>query len=101
MCRHYKADELLAMGALNRVVKPDALMPAARELAKTMAAKSREYSRRPSVISMPCSSATALSKARQHLSLTAIAQSSRRGPDCMNAIATPSSGSTIRAICPP
>ena len=30
------------MGALNRVVKPDALMPAARELAKTMAAKSRD-----------------------------------------------------------
>ncbi len=42
MCRHYKAEELLAMGALNRVVKPDALMPAAQELAKTMAAKSRE-----------------------------------------------------------
>ena len=42
MCRHYKAEELLAMGALNRVVSPDALMPAAHELAKTMAAKSRE-----------------------------------------------------------
>lgn len=42
MCRHYKAAELLAMGALNRVVKPDELMPAARALAKTMAAKSRD-----------------------------------------------------------
>ncbi len=42
MCRHYRAEELLAMGTLNRVVKPDGLMPAARELAKTMAAKSRE-----------------------------------------------------------
>lgn len=42
MCRHYKAEELLAMGALNRVVGRDELMPAARELAKTMAAKSRE-----------------------------------------------------------
>jgi len=42
LCRHYKAEELLAMGALNRVVKRDELMPAAQELAKTMAAKSRE-----------------------------------------------------------
>ena len=39
-CRHYKAEELLALGVLNRVVKPDQLMTAARELAKTMAAKS-------------------------------------------------------------
>jgi enoyl-CoA hydratase/carnithine racemase len=39
-CRHYKADELLAMGVLNRVVKSDQLMTAARELAKVMAAKS-------------------------------------------------------------
>ena len=39
-CRHYKADELLAMGVLNRVVKADQLMAAARELAKSMAAKS-------------------------------------------------------------
>lgn len=39
-CRHYKADELLAMGVLNRVVKSDQLMAAARELAKSMAAKS-------------------------------------------------------------
>jgi enoyl-CoA hydratase/carnithine racemase len=39
-CRHYKADELLAMGMLNRVVKSDQLMTAARELAKSMAAKS-------------------------------------------------------------
>ncbi|MGB8684605.1 MAG: enoyl-CoA hydratase/isomerase family protein [Candidatus Binatus sp.] len=42
MCRHYRAEELLAMGALNRVVKPNALMPSARELAKTIAAKSRD-----------------------------------------------------------
>src|SRR5580693_8985342 len=42
MCRHYKAEELLAMGALNRVVNPDELMPAARELAKALAAKSRD-----------------------------------------------------------
>jgi enoyl-CoA hydratase/carnithine racemase len=42
MCRHYKAEELVTMGALNRVVKPDELMPAAQELAKTLAAKSRE-----------------------------------------------------------
>ena len=31
MCRHYRAEELLAMGALNRVVKPDGLMPAGRK----------------------------------------------------------------------
>jgi len=42
MCRHYKAEELIAMGTLNRVVKSDELMPAALELAKTMAAKSRD-----------------------------------------------------------
>jgi enoyl-CoA hydratase len=42
MCRHYKAEELLAMGALNRVVKPEELMPAARELAKALASKSRD-----------------------------------------------------------
>jgi enoyl-CoA hydratase/carnithine racemase len=42
MCRHYKAEELLAMGALNRVVKSDALMRTAGELAKTMAAKSSD-----------------------------------------------------------
>ena len=30
------------MGALNRVVKSSELMPAARELAQTMAAKSRD-----------------------------------------------------------
>jgi len=39
-CRHYKAEELLAMGLLNRVVKSDQLMTEARELAKAMAAKS-------------------------------------------------------------
>ena len=42
MCRHYKAEELLELGALNRVVKPDGLMSAARDLAKTLAGKSRE-----------------------------------------------------------
>jgi enoyl-CoA hydratase/carnithine racemase len=42
MCRRYTAGELLAMSALNQVVKPDALMPAARDLAKALAAKSRE-----------------------------------------------------------
>jgi len=43
MCRHYKADELLAMGALNRVVKSNELMPSsAPRAAKTMAAKSRD-----------------------------------------------------------
>lgn len=41
-CRHYKAEELLAMGVLNRVVKSEQLMTAAQELAKTMAAKSPE-----------------------------------------------------------
>jgi enoyl-CoA hydratase len=39
LCRHYRAEELLALGVLNRVVKPDELMPAARELARTMCAK--------------------------------------------------------------
>lgn len=39
MCRHYSAAELNAMGLINRVVKPEALMDAARELARTMAAK--------------------------------------------------------------
>ena len=39
-CRHYKAEELLAMGVLNRVVNSDQLMTTARELAKSMAAKS-------------------------------------------------------------
>jgi enoyl-CoA hydratase/carnithine racemase len=42
MCRHYNAAELLAMGALNQIVKPDALMPSARELAKALSAKSRD-----------------------------------------------------------
>ncbi len=39
-CRHYKAEELIAMGVLNRVVKSELLMTTARELAKSMAAKS-------------------------------------------------------------
>jgi enoyl-CoA hydratase len=42
LCRHYSAHELLALGVINRVVKPDELMPAVRELAQTMAAKSPE-----------------------------------------------------------
>lgn len=42
MCRHYKATELLALGLINRIVKPEALMPAAQELARTMAAKPAE-----------------------------------------------------------
>jgi enoyl-CoA hydratase/carnithine racemase len=39
MCRHYRADELLQMRLLNRVVKRDELMPAARELAAALAKK--------------------------------------------------------------
>jgi enoyl-CoA hydratase len=39
LCRHYKAEELLSMRVLNRVVKAEELMPAARELAATLAAK--------------------------------------------------------------
>jgi enoyl-CoA hydratase/carnithine racemase len=42
MCRHYTAAELLAMGVLNRIVEPDQLMPAARELAQSMCAKSAD-----------------------------------------------------------
>ncbi len=42
MCRHYKAEELLAMGALNRVVASADLMRAASELAKQMAAMPAE-----------------------------------------------------------
>lgn len=42
MCRHYRAEELLEMGALNQVVKREELMPRALELAKKLAAKSRE-----------------------------------------------------------
>ena len=38
-CRHYKAPELYAMGLVNQVVKREAVMPAARELAREMAAK--------------------------------------------------------------
>lgn len=38
-CRHFRAEELLAMGLLNRVVAPAELMPAARELAETLAKK--------------------------------------------------------------
>jgi enoyl-CoA hydratase len=39
LCRHFKAEELLAMRVVNRVVKPAELMPAARELAAALAAK--------------------------------------------------------------
>jgi enoyl-CoA hydratase len=39
-CRHYTAEELLALGVINQVVKPDQLMKSARELAKSMASKS-------------------------------------------------------------
>jgi len=42
MCRHYKAAELLARGVINRVVKPDELMPAAQELARAIVAKPAE-----------------------------------------------------------
>ncbi len=42
MCRHYKAAELLALGVINQVVKPNELMPAAQELARTMVAKPAE-----------------------------------------------------------
>jgi enoyl-CoA hydratase len=42
LCRRYKAAELLALGVINRIVKPDELMPAAQELARTMAAKQPE-----------------------------------------------------------
>jgi enoyl-CoA hydratase len=42
MCRHYKASELLALGVINRVLKPDELMPAAQELARAIAAKPPE-----------------------------------------------------------
>ncbi len=39
LCRHYTAEELLQMRVLNRVVKREQLMPAARELAATLAGK--------------------------------------------------------------
>ncbi len=42
MCRHYTAAELLALGVINRVVKSEELMPAAQELARTLAAKQAE-----------------------------------------------------------
>jgi enoyl-CoA hydratase len=42
ICRHYMAAELLALGVINRVVKPEELMPAAQELARTMVAKSAD-----------------------------------------------------------
>jgi enoyl-CoA hydratase/carnithine racemase len=39
LCRHYKAEELLAMRVVNRVVKAQELMPAAREMAAALAVK--------------------------------------------------------------
>ena len=42
MCRHYRAAELLALGVINRIVPAAELMPAAYELARTMAAKPAE-----------------------------------------------------------
>lgn len=42
MCRHYKAEDLLAMGVLNRVVEPADLMRQARELATTMSSMPAE-----------------------------------------------------------
>jgi enoyl-CoA hydratase/carnithine racemase len=39
ICRHYKARELFEMGLINKVVKAGELMPAARDLAKTLASK--------------------------------------------------------------
>ncbi|HVN88604.1 MAG TPA: enoyl-CoA hydratase/isomerase family protein [Candidatus Binataceae bacterium] len=38
-CRHFKSEELYQWGLLNRVVKKDELMPAAMELARSLAAK--------------------------------------------------------------
>ena len=38
-CRHYKSDELFAMGLINRVVPPERLMRTARELAESLAKK--------------------------------------------------------------
>ncbi len=38
-CRHFKSEELYQWGLLNRVVKKDQLMPAAMELARSLAAK--------------------------------------------------------------
>jgi enoyl-CoA hydratase/carnithine racemase len=38
-CRHYKAEELLPLGLVNRVVKPTELMGAALEMAKNLVAK--------------------------------------------------------------
>jgi enoyl-CoA hydratase/carnithine racemase len=39
LCRHYKAEELLAMRVINRIVKPEELMAAARAVAAALAAK--------------------------------------------------------------
>jgi enoyl-CoA hydratase/carnithine racemase len=42
MCRHYRAEELLSLGVLNRVVRADDLMSEARALADKMAAMPAE-----------------------------------------------------------
>ena len=42
LCRHYKAEDLLAMGVLNRVVEPADLMRQARQLATTMSSMPTE-----------------------------------------------------------
>ena len=39
LCRHFKAEELLQLGVINRVVKAAELMSATRELAETLAKK--------------------------------------------------------------
>ena len=39
-CRHYQAEELFAMGLINRIVPSDDLMPTARALAESMLKKS-------------------------------------------------------------
>lgn len=41
-CRHFKAEELYQWGLLNRVVKKAELLPAAMELARSLAAKKRQ-----------------------------------------------------------
>ncbi len=42
MCRHYRAPELLAMGLINRVVKREELMEAARKIAEAIVKKPAE-----------------------------------------------------------
>ncbi len=57
MCRHYKAAELLALGVINRIVKPEELMPAAQRTARKRWRRSRpKPSQVPSATSTRCSS---------------------------------------------